>query len=102
MNGQTIKLKIKRRYEKISVLLIAIVFSVTLTARILVPVLKKLRKAQENLKVVEKSIVKVQQKSAMIEKTEDNSVLTPPKVEKETFVHYVKAVREWGEYLDKD
>jgi hypothetical protein len=99
MNGQTIKLKINRRYEKISILLIAIVFSVTVTARILVPVLKKV---QESVKVQKGSTLKVTEKSAMIEKTEDNFVLTPPRVEKETFIHYVKATREWGECLDKD
>jgi hypothetical protein len=99
MKGQTLKLKINRRYEKISILLMAIVFSVIVTARILVPVLKK---AQESMKVQKKLTLKVTEKSAMIERAQDNSNLNPPKVEKETFVHYVKAIREWGECLDED
>ena len=102
MNGQMNKLKIKQRYEKITILLIAIIFSVTITGRVLVPVLKKVQKANDNLKVVEKSIAKVTDKSGLIEKTEDGSVLTPPKLEKETFLNYLKATKEWEEYLDKD
>ena len=99
MTEQMLKLKLNRRYEKISVLLIAILFSAILTARILVPVLKK---AQESLKVQEKLTLQVIEKSATIEKTEDNYNLKPPTAEKETFIHYVNSVRGWGENLDKD
>ncbi|MGA1842333.1 MAG: hypothetical protein ACMUIU_17080 [bacterium] len=99
MTERILKLKLNRCYEKISILLVAILFSVILTARILVPVLKK---AQESLKVQEKLTLQVTEKSAMIEKTEDNFGLKPPTAEKETFIHYVNCIRGWGKSLVKD
>ena len=101
MTGQIKRLKIKRHFERIPILLIAIVFSMAITSQILVPVLKKVKKAQENMKVLEKSIAKVTDKSAMTERRKDNFVLTPPRLEKDTFLHYLKATKEWGEYLER-
>jgi hypothetical protein len=78
-------MKIKQYYWTISILLIVIIFSVTATAQILIPVSQK---AKENSKAPEKSPI--------IEKADNHFILRPPGLEKKTFIHYAKPAPECG------